>query len=226
MTHEPDHFLDKWHQKADWLLDGALEFLAEQEESPYADGVLGDWVTQLCGFRFEERHVQRVVELVKKRDPLLAEAGIRLARGASRTIPGIADDLEVPIAEKFVKGFVDPWIVHALVDFLYEYLGPREQQLKAVYRELVSWLVSPSKPDGPRTVPMIMRNMYINPRAELIELFEQNALQTLTPSERDLIYLPALERHHQTEGWKATLVAICKKMGLDPEEHMDALRGV
>lgn len=224
MPDKPEEFLDKWHQKADWLLDKALEFLAGHEECPFSDGVLGEWVEQLARFRFAPRHLPSLVRLASKLDPLLAEAGIRLAAGAAATLEGVGQALEEPLVRLLRRSWVDPWIVHALAGFLGAQQGPQDPPLTGIYRELVEWMRGPSAPEGPRTLRMIMRTRYINPREELVELFEHNALQSAEPTERDRLVLPILEEQHRTSGWRDTVAAICKKLDLDPREHFAALK--
>ena len=50
--------------------------------------------------------------------------------------------------------------------------------------------------------------MFIDPRAEALELFEQQALQTLAPTRLIEIILPVLERKHGTAGWTDTFQSI------------------
>jgi hypothetical protein len=45
------------------------------------------------------------------------------------------------------------------------------------------------------------------------------------PHERDLAYLPILERELGTRGWEATQRHVLQSMGFDPDEHLRLLRG-
>ena len=110
---------------------------------------------------------------------------------------------------------LEPWVLHAVVGLLRGFIGPRPPLFTEAYRALVSL----SPPRGRR----IMRSRYIAPLRDLEELYEQHALQTLHPTERDLLLLPALEARHRTRGWRSTMIAILEKMGLDVAHHMKVL---
>ena len=220
---DADRFLQAWHERAAPLLDEALIFLAGLEQSPFADGVLGDWVDQVRGFRFAERHTQPIVALVNKDDPFLQEAGLRLAASAMDQVDGLGEALELPLAELLQREPVDPWVLRAVARLLGNLIGPQDPPMTAAYRELVR-IVEPEELEPmPEDARQIMRNMFINPRRELIELFEQIALQTMSPGERELALLPVLEDKHETKGWQATVSCLLERMGLDPEEHFALL---
>jgi hypothetical protein len=214
MPDAADRFLDRWHARVGDALVDALEFLAAQEESPFSDGVLSQWVRELCALRFEARHVGPVLALLEKRDPHLHEAGVRLAARAIE----LTDDVEAfesRVAALLRDPQLELWVLQAVVDLLRRFVGPRGPLFTEAYRALVSL----PPPRGRR----IMRNRFIAPQRDLDELYEQHALQTLRPTERDLLFLPVLEARYGTRGWRPTVVSILEKMGLDVAHHMKVL---
>ena len=217
---DTDDFIDSWDEQADSLLTDALVFLSQQDRSPLSDGVLGRWVEQLCGFRFTESHLAPIVQLLGKPDPLLVEAGIVLATGATQTNDNVLLTTAESLTRLFDEASVDPWVVRAISRLFTTATNRRDPCFVPLFRCLVSWC-------GSERVPTldtgIMRNMYIDPRADLLSLFEQNALQVAQPAEQDLVYLPLLEEGLGTEGWDDTVAALCRSMGFDPAEHLAVL---
>ena len=212
-----DDFIARWHERVAGALDEALEFLAGHEECPFSDGVLGEWVRELCAFRFQDRHVPPIVALMGKRDPLLQEAGVLLAKAALQHVD-CSDQIEPSLAA-LARLPPDNWVLQAIVDLLSEHVGILCASFISVYRELVQ---------PPKAAPGgfgIMRNRHIDPRRDLIELYEQQVLQTLQPSERDLLFLPILEARYGTRGFQATQRAILERMGLDVAHHLRVLSG-
>lgn len=207
-------FLEQWHVRCGDALADALAFLAEHEETPYADGVLGDWVRTLAALRFEPRHTPFVLRLLEKRDPWLKEAGLILAPRAL----GRGGDA-APFEDRLVALLRDPelelWVLEAVVGFLGHFIGGRGPQFTEAYRELVSL----APPSGRR----IARNRFIDPLGALDALYEQHALQSSHPTERDRVILPVLEARYRTRGWRPTVERILERMGLDPEQHWKAL---
>jgi hypothetical protein len=108
-------------------------------------------------------------------------------------------------------------VLRELVRLLHGFIGPRDPLFTPVYRALVAPRVKPAE--------HIMRNMHIDPERDLVLLYEQHALQTLTPTERDQVILPVLEARHATRGWRATLLAILASMKLDAAHHFKVLGG-
>jgi hypothetical protein len=210
-------FLDAWHARVAGALDDALDFLAAHDENPWSDGVLGEWVRELCAFRFQEHNLSAIAALIRKRDPHLCEAGLLLGAAAVQHVGGV-EQLEPALVELVRGSPLDSWILLALVALLGKYLGPLVPQLTPVYRALVT-----RKRGAPPPERCIHRNRYIAPERELEQLYEQQALQTLQPTERDLVYLPILEARHHTSGWRPTVLKILETMGLDPAQHEKAL---
>jgi len=240
MAGDPERFLERWQERVGPLLDEALEFLAGQEAPPFPDGVLGDWVDQLRTMPFGERHAGPLIALIDKDDPFLQEAGLRLAAPAAARIDGLGERLEIPLARLLEREAIDPWVLRAVVRLLGCFIGPEDPPLTAVYRELVRVLEEPAPEAGEvppeqearegegseqEARPAIMRNMFINPRREAIELFEQIALQSLHPGERERALLPVLEERHGARGWRETVVCLLERMGIDPDDHFAILDG-
>ena len=217
-----DDFIDHWHAGIARALDDALAFLATHEESPFSDGILGEWLRELCAFRFQERHLAPIVALIKKRDPHLQEAGVSLAAAALRNVDG-AQAIEPALAALAGAPDLDTWVLQAIVDLLSGHIGPRGALFTEVYRVLVKLKPVARSRRGP---PGIMRNRAINPFGDLIGLYEQHLLQTLNPTARDLLLLPALEARHHTRGWQPTMVRVLQTMGLDVDHHLRVLKGI
>ena len=217
-----DQFIDRWHAGIARALDDALAFLSAHPESPFSDGILGEWLRELGAFRFEERHLVPIISLLKKRDPHLQEAGVGLAAAALRTVDG-AEAIEPALTALISAPDLDPWVLQSVVDLLSGYIGPRGPLFTQVYRVLVRLKPGP----GPRRgLPCIMRNRAIDPFRDLIQLYEQHLLQTLNPTPRDLLLLPILEARHHTRGWQATLVRVLQTMGNDVDQHLRVLKGI
>ena len=215
-----DDFIDRWHAGVARALDDALAFLSAHEESPFSDGILGEWLRELSAFRFQARHLAPIIVLLKKPDPHLQEAGVVLAAAALRSVDGAAA-IEPALAALASAPDLDPWVLQSIVDLLQRHIGPRGPLFTKVYRVLVTL-----KPDvSPhRRLPGIMRNRGIDPFRDLIQLYEQHLLQTLHPTARDLLLLPILEARHHTRGWKETLVRVLQTMGNDVDQHLRVLK--
>ena len=221
---DPDQFLRAWQSKANQLLGEALGFLAALADWPLSDGVLGDWIRQLEKLPFDSEHLSAIEALFDKPDPLLQEAGILLAAAASDRLGETACQFEQPLAKVLATSDVDPWLVHASVRLLSCHIGPHGPQFIEAHQALVAWLALPPTQTlpGPR---QIFRTMYIDPRSELIDLFVQQALQTLMPTKLIEVLLPVLEHEHGTSGWVETFDALLNRMGFDPDDHRRRLSG-
>jgi hypothetical protein len=215
--------IEAWHRGLRGAVTDALTYLAGLDESPVSDGILGDWIDTLVAMRFSADDVPLIVRMIDKPDPHLQEAGLRLARSAVGTF-GETDELEAALA-RVVSRDIDGWVLEALVDLL----ATTRLELTAVYQKLAAVHGASSAHEGLSSGPTrrrwIMRNRYIQPWRRLVELYEQNAIQTPEPRERDLAYLPVLERELGTRGWRATQRHILTRMGFDPDEHLRLLRG-
>lgn len=205
-------YIQDWHARVHPALAEALAFLADAEAVPVPDGVLGERIDTLRAMRFTEADLDRIARIVGKRDALLQEAGVELAAAALRQIGG--DERLEPALAQLVAQPIDPWVLKALLAVLRD--GSRT--LTTVYEGLARIHEQPPRTFG------IMRNAAIGPWRDLITIYEQHAIQTLRPQQRDLAYLPILERMHRTRGWEATARAILTKMGFDPDEHFRLLR--
>jgi hypothetical protein len=219
--------IEAWHRSLRGAVTNALTYLASLDESPVSDGILGDWIDTLVAMRFTSDDVPLIVRIIDKSDPHLQEAGIRLARSAI----GAPDDtpaLEAALA-RVVSREIDAWVLEALVDLL----AFTRLELTSVYQKLAAVHgATPAygEPRGDESTGAprrryILRNRHIQPWRRLVELYQQNAIQTLEPRERDLAYLPVLERELGTRGWRATQRHILTSMGFDPDEHLRLLRG-
>ena len=224
--------IEAWHRNLRGAVTDALTYLAGLDESSVSDGILGDWIDTLVAMRFTSDDVPLIVRIIDKADPHLQEAGIRLARSAI----GAPDDtptLEAALA-RVVSRDIDAWVLEALVDLL----AFTRLELTTVYQKLAAVHgATPAYGEPRRNTSKlgtstgaphrryIMRNRHIQPWRRLVELYQQNAIQTLEPRERDLAYLPILERELGTHGWRATQRHILTSMGFDPEQHLQLLRG-
>jgi len=206
-------FIDAWHDRVHSAVNDALAYLASLEATPVSDGILSEWLDVLCAMRFTEGDVPFVVQMIDKTDPHLQEAGVRLARAALRHVDA-APVLE-PALARLVSRDIDPWVLEALADVLAE----TRLELTSVYRELAARHGSAPSRMG------IMRNRAIQPWRRIAQVYLQHAIQRLHPRERDLAYLPVLERELGTHGWEPTQRHILHTMGIDPDEHVRLLRG-
>ena len=93
--------------------------------------------------------------------------------------------------------------MHAVITLLEGFVGPNGPQFVDSYSALTAWVHSSKTCALAETV--FQRTMFIDPHAELIELFEKHLMQTLTTTQRVQILLPVLEQHHKTTGWRQTL---------------------
>jgi hypothetical protein len=209
----PYEIIDAWHERVHHALNDALAYLASLEATPVSDGILCEWVDVLIAMRFSPSDVPLIVQLVDKTDPHLQEAGVRLARAALRTVD--ATDALEPAFARLVSRAIDPWVLEALVDLL----AHTRAELPTVYRGLAA--IHGQAPHGWG----IVRNRAIQPWRRLVQVYTQNIIQTAHPRERDLAYLPILERELGTRGWEATQRHVLAGMGFDPDEHLMRLRG-
>jgi hypothetical protein len=210
----PYEIIDAWHDRVHGALNDALAYLTSLEAAPVSDGILGEWIDVLVAMKFAASDVPLIVRIIDKTDPLLQEAGVRLARAALRTTDAAAE-LE-PALARLVSHEIDPWVLEALVDLLAE----NRLDLTTVYQGLAQIHGKPT-----RTGWSIQRNRAIQPWRRLIQVYLQHAIQTHRPRDRDLAYLPVLERELGTHGWEITQRHILISMGFDPDEHLALLRG-
>jgi hypothetical protein len=204
--------LDRWYARVHEALAEALAMLADCDHAPLSDGVLGEWVDSLCTLRFTAEDLHAIARIVGKRDPLLQEAGVRLAAAALERLPS-SEELDAALAELVARP-LDSWVLRALIAVLRR----TARQLPEVYEGLARVHRTPPKGHG------IARNMHIDAWAELEQVYEQHAIQTIAPARRDLAYLPILERRLGTRGWEATQREILKRMGYDHAQHLALLR--
>ena len=209
----PYELIDAWHERVHGAVNDALAYLASLEANPVSDGILGEWLDVLVAMRFAESDVQLIVRIIDKSDPHLQEAGVRLARAALRSVD--AGDALEPVLARLAAREIDPWVLEALVDLLAE----SRLELTSVYRELAANHGKSTRGFG------IMRNRAIQPWRRLVQVYLQHAIQTSRPRDRDLAYLPVLEKELGTRGWEVTQRHILASMGFDPDEHLSLLRG-
>ncbi len=218
-----DDFIAAWNARAALLVDDALAELLKYDACPIPDGVLGQWIRQLEGLHLTTHQTARIVALLGKRDPLLQEAGIKLASRLLDCVPSDAHAVEAPLAKLLSEHPVDPWLLEAVAELLGRHSGTNDPLFVSVHRELAREMMAPPPPR--RTLPRgITRARAINPFRTLAHQFEQHVLQRLTPTERELAVLPVLEAEHGTRGFEATQRRILESMGLDVAEHLAVLR--
>lgn len=210
----PYEVIDAWHSRVHSAVADALAYLANLEAAPVSDGILIEWVDVLVAMKFDDADIPLIVSIIDKTDPHLQEAGVRLARAALRTARG-TEALE-PALARLVSQPPDPWVLEALVDLL----ADTRAELTTVYQGLAQIHGQPPRRDWG-----IMRNRAIQPWRRLVQIYLQNAIQAVHPRERDLAYLPVLERELGTRGWDVTQRHILASMGFDPDEHLRLLRG-
>lgn len=158
-----DEAIERWRARVGDALAEALEFLAGHDESPFSDGVLGEWMRELTIQRIEERHLPAIEVLLRKPDPHLVEAGLELASRALECL-GCADRLEPSLAKVARDLRDESWVLEALIELLRD--SPWD--FGSVYREL----------EKPRPAPRdrrlsIHRNRYINPERDLAVLLNE-----------------------------------------------------
>jgi hypothetical protein len=206
-------YYDKWNHKADGLLTEALHFLSAFAENPFDEEQLRRWIAQLSQFRIQPDHLNVILEIIGKDDSHLQEAGIVMATSGSRHVPSMEVDFENVLVRVLSKNLVDLWIIRAIIRFLGAFIGNQGPQFTRVYKQLADWLKVSKETKNDKT--RLTRTMYINPKEELLDLFEQHLLQTLAPTERIKIILPILENHYETDGWMPTLNKILEKKQSD-----------
>jgi hypothetical protein len=210
----PYEIIDAWHARVHNAVNDALAYLASLEATPFSDGILGEWIDAMVAMRFTADDVPLIVRIIDKTDPHLQEAGVRLARAALRTVDAAAE-LE-PALARLVSREIDPWVLEALVDVL----ADTRYELTPVYQGLAQ-----IHGKFPTSGWGILRNRAIQPWRRLVQVYLQHAIQVVRPRERDLAYLPILERELGTRGWEVTQRHILTSMGFDPDEHLRLLRG-
>jgi len=210
----PYEIIDAWHSRVHGALADALAYLANLEAAPVSDGILSEWIDVLVAMKFDDTDIPLIVRIIDKSDPHLQEAGVRLARAAFRTAHG-TEALEPPLA-RLVSQPIDSWVLEALVDLL----ADSRAEMTTVYQGLAQIHGQP-----PRREWGIMRNRAIQPWRRLVQVYLQHAIQVAHPRERELAFLPVLERELGTRGWDVTQRHILSSMGFDPDEHLRLLRG-
>ncbi len=209
-------FIDAWHAKLRSSVREALAQIVALDKLPVPDGVFGDWLDTVCAMRFEDDDLSAIAAIIDKPDPFLQEAGLRLARAASRTLSAEAM-IEPSLVLLVGRDDLDPWVLDAIIDLLTE----TRDSFTSVYQALAK---VHGRADGRPRFTGIMRNRAIHPWNRLEHLYQQLVIQTLDPTPRDLAYLPILETKLSTRGWEPTLRHIMAEMGHDPDEYVAMLR--
>ena len=207
------HFIDQWPAKTHPLLVEALDWLASHDTNPDSDGVVGRWVTSLCAFDFQREDAPKIAALLGKTDPHLVEHGVKLATALLGCVDAW-DVFEAPLVKMIARGPVDLWVAEAVVGLLSR---AHAAAPPSVYRALARQHGIPAAREG------IMRNRGIRPWRDLEEVYAQNMLQTLEPTERELAVLPILEKKLGTKGFLDTQAKVIRDLGYDPAEHRKLL---
>jgi hypothetical protein len=207
---QADERLAQWHRRAAVLLDEALDFLNAHDEAPCSDGVVGEWVRQLEHFRFEERHTAPIIALIGKRDLILREKGVLLARSLLDDVESAMADVDAAVASMLEDSPVDPWILEAVARLLSHHA--QRGQFLATYRRIASELGHSHQRRAPAPGRGIMRNRGIDPHRTFITLFEQHILDATTQTERERLVLPFVEAALGTRGFEATRESILRRL--------------
>jgi hypothetical protein len=211
--------LADWHLRSGALLDDALAMLCNAEESPFTDGVLGDWTRQLAKFKFEARHATPVATLIRKDDVHLAEAGFQLALPLGSRDGEVSSTIAAAIEAHLQRAYVDDWILLRIAELLQNGVSTRADEWSGVHRELVRVLRKPHDPHE-RRAGKIMRNRGVHPRLDLIDHFGHCMLNTRAPTKIDTIVLPLLEEKFGTKGFEATQRKIFESLRLDADAYL------
>ena len=185
-------------------LDG-LKNIAHYEHLPAPDGRFDDYVDVLCALPPRKEHYPLIIEMLRKSDPYLQEAGVKLATASVRTLNDYTG-LEAPFCDILNRADLDPWVLRAIVQFASVSCNRISPPLVKFYADFaaVAYERTPTCSPG-KTI--ILRQMGIDPYLDARRCVLQVMLNSTNPTPRSDAILPYLERAFNTKGWSDTYKA-------------------
>lgn len=213
-----DTYRKALNEKCAFVLADALEHIVRYDRLPASDGAFGDHIAMLCALPPRKEHLPLIIKLIKKSDPFLQEAGVLLASASVRVLNDYSG-LEAPLCDLLKTPDLDPWVLHAIVQFAGLSNNSRSPGLVNLYSSLseVAFDGTTERQRGRQGV-VIMRNKGIRPHADARQLMDQVMLNSTKPTPRSVAILPYLEKACGTKGWEDTYQAVNMKL-LHPGEE-------
>jgi len=198
------------------LLKEGLQHINQYERIPVPDGVFNDYIDMLCALPPRTEHLPLIIKLIRKSDPYLQEAGIRLASSSVRALNDYTG-LQAPICELLKRSRLDPWVLRAIVQFASNSNNTISPELENLFRDLaaVACRKNPKKPEK----NIVFRSMAISPYRDAKILLNQVMLNTAAHKLRRRAILSYLENEFGTKGWTETYRTLMKNNENSDEGH-------
>jgi hypothetical protein len=200
-----EKFQTAFYEKAASLRLEGLQNIVSYEHLPTSDGWFSDYIDVLCALPPRKEHYPFIVKLIRKSDPYLQEAGIKLATSSVKKLNDYAS-LEAPICELLKQPDLDPWVLKAIVQFASVTCNSRSPDLIDFWTDFaaVAYERSPAKTTPTSGKTQIGRQMAIQPYEDARRWVVQLMLNSTNPTPRSQAVLPYLERAYKTKGWADT----------------------
>lgn len=114
-----DADIEKFYEKGAALRLEELRRIAQCEELPTVDGPFSRYLEVLCALPPRKEHISFIIELLRKKDPYLQEAGVKLATASVSKLNDYTG-LEDPLCDVLGQTDLDPWVLQAIVEFFKE----------------------------------------------------------------------------------------------------------
>ncbi len=209
---------EKFYEKGAALRLEELRRIAQYENLPTIDGRFLRYLDVLCALPPRKEHYSFIIELLKKKDPHLQEAGVKLATASVSKLYDYTG-LEEPLCNILGQSDLEPWVLDAICWFACATQGHDSPPLTKFYREFaaVAYERSPQKKAPEPRRSAFLRSAGIQPYEDARKWVIQVMAGSEKPTPRSIAVLPYLERAFKTKGWAETHKAADKKV-LYPEK--------
>lgn len=205
---------EKFYEKGAALRLEELRRIAKCESMPTPDGRFSRYLDVLCALPARKEHYSFIIELLKKKDPYLQEAGVKLATASVSELNDYTG-LEEPLCDILTQPNLDPWVLQAICGLASTTQYTISPPLTKFYRDFaaVAYEQVPQKkmPDTIQSL-FITRSAGIFPHLEAQKWIIQVMLTSGKPNPRANAVLPYLEREFKTKGWAETYKAAEKTL--------------
>jgi hypothetical protein len=199
---------DFYEKGAALRLEG-LQRIVHCEHLPTTDGNFSDYVDVLCALPPRKEHYPLIIELLRKADPYIQEAGVKLATASVRKLNDYSG-LESPICDVLRQTDLDPWVLHAIVEFASvscNTISPPLVKFYGAFAAVAYERLSAKRAPEAKGKTFIMRTRGIEPYENARRWVIQVMLTSKNPTPRSEAVLPYLERAFNTKGWADTCKA-------------------
>jgi hypothetical protein len=203
-------YTQSFYEKEASLLGESLQHLIQFDQLSIPDGVFGRYIDLLCALPPRQEHLPHIIKLLRKTNPYLQEAGVRLATASVAKLGEFAT-LERPLCDLLQNPDLDPWVFLAIVDFAKVPVrwttAPDLTRFFGLLASVAYEPIKPWRPDRRNRHLWIERARLIRPQQDAQELLDW-VMQNLPATPRLKAILPVLEKAYGTKGLENTRKAI------------------